>query len=84
MSYMRFMKNVRKAEMITPNIKPGMASWRKPSFCQSSECAQVANDGDQIFLRSSRSPGEVVTFTTAEWQALVKGIQAGEFSYPDA
>jgi hypothetical protein len=69
--------------MILPNAGSPMA-WRKPSFCQSSECAQVAIEGDQVLLRSTRSPGEVVAFSGAEWQALVKGIQAGEFPAPGA
>jgi Domain of unknown function (DUF397) len=54
--------------------------WRKSSFCQNGECAEVSvlTDGE-ILLRSSREPDRVVRLTSAEWEALVKGIRAGEF-----
>jgi hypothetical protein len=53
--------------------------WHKSSFCQNGECAEVAARDGEILLRSSREPERVIRFTTAEWQALVKGVQAGEF-----
>jgi hypothetical protein len=56
------------------------AVWRKASFCQAGECAEVAAEDEEILLRSTRSPETVVRLTTAEWQALTKGIQAGEFA----
>jgi hypothetical protein len=60
-------------------LQPGV--WHKSSFCQNGECAEVAVRGDgEILLRSSREPERVVRLTAAEWQALVKGVQAGEFS----
>jgi hypothetical protein len=33
-----------------------------------------------IALRSSTVPGSMVRYTTEEWQALVRAIQAGEFA----
>ena len=54
--------------------------WRKASFCQAGECAEVAVEDEEILLRSTRSPATVVRLTTAEWRALAKGIQAGEFA----
>jgi hypothetical protein len=56
------------------------AVWRKASFCQAGECAEVAVENEEILLRSTRSPGTVVRLTTAEWRALAEGIQAGEFA----
>ena len=53
--------------------------WRKSSFCQNGECAEVAAEGEEVLLRSTRSPGEVIRLSAAEWQAFVRGIQANEF-----
>lgn len=55
-------------------------AWRTASFCQSGECAEVAEEGGEVLLRSTRAPETVVRLTGAEWQALTKGIAAGEFS----
>jgi|HubBroStandDraft_1064217.scaffolds.fasta_scaffold401117_2 hypothetical protein len=57
------------------------AAWRKSSFCQSGECAEIAQDNGEILLRSSRAPGAVVRLTPAEWHAFTKGIKADEFLY---
>jgi hypothetical protein len=58
-------------------FQPGV--WRKSSFCQNSECAEIAMSDGEVLLRSSREPEHVVRLTTEEWQALEKGIRAGEF-----
>lgn len=55
-------------------------AWRKASFCQAGECAEVAEEDGEILLRSTRAPGIVVRLTGAEWRAFIKGIEAGEFS----
>jgi hypothetical protein len=62
-----------------PFVQPRVLNWRKSSFCQQGECAELAREGDEILLRSTRAPGQVVRLTTAEWQALVRGIRAHEF-----
>lgn len=62
-----------------PLNPPKMVAWRTSSFCQNGECAEIAQAGDEIVLRSTRAPVEVIRLTTAEWRALVRGIQAGEF-----
>lgn len=62
-----------------PFVKPSGVTWRKSSFCQGGACAEVAREGDEVLLRSTRAPGDVVRLTVAEWQALVRGIEAREF-----
>jgi Domain of unknown function (DUF397) len=62
-----------------PFVKPSEMTWRKSSFCQGGACAEVAREGDEVLLRSTRAPGDVVRLTVAEWQALVRGIEAREF-----
>ncbi len=56
------------------------AGWRKSSFCQSGECAEVLTEDGEIRLRSTRAPADVVSFTVAEWQALIAGVKADEFT----
>jgi len=57
-----------------------VSTWRRPSYCQGGECAEVAKQDDMIALRSSTAPGRVVLYTIDEWQALVRAIKAGEFA----
>jgi uncharacterized protein DUF397 len=55
-------------------------SWRRATFCQSGECAEVSQGDGMILMRNSRDPsGQVLRYTPEEWQALVRGIKAGEF-----
>ena len=46
------------------------AAWRKASYCQAGECAEVLEEDGEILLRSTRAPGVVVRLTAAEFQAL--------------
>jgi hypothetical protein len=59
---------------------PTETVWHKSSFYASGECAEIAklSNGD-IGLRNSRSHRTVLRFTSAEWEALSKGMKAGEF-----
>ena len=60
-----------------------MLNWRTSTFSgQGNTCVEVADlpDGGRA-LRDSKDPqSPVLTFTGAEWDAFVKGVQAGEFS----
>jgi hypothetical protein len=55
-------------------------AWRKASLCQAGECVEVAQRGDVIFLRSSRSPRDVIRLTVAEWRVFELGMREGEFT----
>jgi Domain of unknown function (DUF397) len=54
--------------------------WRRPSYCQGGECAEIAKVGDMIALRSSTAPDSIVRYSNAEWRALAQAIKAGEFA----
>jgi Domain of unknown function (DUF397) len=54
-------------------------AWRRPSYCDSGECAEVAQVDGMVALRSSNNPRSVVRYTADEWEALVKAIKKGEF-----
>jgi hypothetical protein len=71
--------NARKVDMTPFGPQSQAAAWRKSSFCQNGECAEITQQGGEMMLRSTRSPGDVIRLTAAEWRALVKGIEAGEF-----
>jgi Domain of unknown function (DUF397) len=63
-------------------LRPPLTSWRASSFCQNGECAEFTEYCGEVLLRSTRDPKIVVRFTPEEWDALVRGIQAGEFPVP--
>ncbi|MQA01872.1 MAG: DUF397 domain-containing protein [Streptosporangiales bacterium] len=56
--------------------------WRKSSFSNPDNCVEVAHlAGGAVALRDSKNPGrDPLRFTTGEWDAFVRGAQAGEFS----
>jgi hypothetical protein len=56
------------------------AAWRKPSFCQSGECVEVAELNGMIVIRDSKDlRGRMLHYTMEEWQAFIRGIKAGEY-----
>jgi hypothetical protein len=54
--------------------------WRRPSYCQGGECAEIASLNGMVALRSSNAPDSVVRYSADEWRALVQAIKAGEFA----
>jgi Domain of unknown function (DUF397) len=61
------------------------ASFRRSSFCGSSNCVEVAAPSfNQVFVRDAkdlRPNAPVLRFTTVEWNAFLAGVLAGEFSH---
>jgi hypothetical protein len=55
------------------------ASWRRSSSCSDNACVEVHDDGRTVVLRNSTKPASTIELTKAEWEALKKGIVAGEF-----
>lgn len=59
-------------------------NWRKSSFSgdNQGECVEVADlaDGGRLVRDSKNQTGPRLAFTASEWDAFVKGVQAGEFS----
>ena len=60
---------------------PSLA-WRKSSASAQGNCVEVAVDGDRVLLRDTKDQGAgaVLTFTEAEWQAFLTGVDAREFT----
>jgi hypothetical protein len=59
-------------------------SWRRSSACSHSGCVEVQFDRAVIRVRSSHRPERAVEFTTAEWDAFLRGVLHGEFWYQSA
>jgi len=61
--------------------------WRKSSFSGNggANCVDVADDGETIYVRNSKSPsGAVVAFTQSEWRAFISGAKNQEFDLDDS
>lgn len=58
-----------------------LLDFRKSSFSQSGNyCVEVAFSDDDIFVRDSKDrSGPALKFTSAEWQAFLKGVKNREF-----
>ncbi|MFI1988692.1 DUF397 domain-containing protein [Actinoplanes sp. NPDC020271] len=55
--------------------------WRRSSYCAESACLEVAFRGDEVLIRNTERPSEVIVATRDEWRVLVAGIRdAGDFS----
>jgi hypothetical protein len=57
--------------------------FRKSSFSgDASTCVQIAFRDGVIGVRDSKHPHDgVLTFSTSEWSAFLKGVKAGEFDF---
>lgn len=57
-------------------------AWRKSSASGTGNCVEVAVDGESVLLRDSKDQGSgaVLSFTEAEWQAFLSGVEAREFT----
>ena len=55
--------------------------WRKSSrSLDTNACVETAQADDTMLVRDSKDPdGAILRFTTAEWNAFVAGVRAGEF-----
>lgn len=57
------------------------AIWRKSTRSASTgNCVEVADLGDDIWMRDSKNPtGPALEFTAAEFAAFIGGVKDGEF-----
>lgn len=57
------------------------AAWHKSTFSNPDNCVEVARVQGHFAVRDSKNPSEgALVFTPSEWNAFVKGVDAGEFS----
>ncbi len=65
------------ANCVEVGFRKAEASKANGSCVEVGECSC---DGGTFYVRDSKDPdGPVLMFTSAEWDAFVKGAQAGEF-----
>lgn len=54
--------------------------WRKSTFSDTTNCLEVRQVGEEIWVRNSRDPeGSTLRYTRPEWRAFLMGARAGEF-----
>jgi uncharacterized protein DUF397 len=53
--------------------------WERSSFCSNGACAEVASDGEFVYLRNNREPDKVIKLDLGEWTAFRAAVQAGQF-----
>ncbi len=57
------------------------ADWRKSTFSGGGNCVEVASVDGRIAVRDSKDRlGPILTFSSAEWEAFIKGIMNGQFN----
>jgi hypothetical protein len=60
------------------------ARFHRSSFCGDMNCVEVAAlPDDEVAVRDSkdqRDDAPVLRFSAAEWDAFLRGVEAGEFS----
>lgn len=75
--------NEAPAGQVSDAELPSGPDWRKSSYSQGqTACVEAATgmpDGE-VWVRHSRNPdGEILRFSSAEWQAFVAAVRDGEF-----
>ena len=55
--------------------------WRKSSRCGNTTCVEVAKGNDGVFVRDSKNPELVLSFTPQEWTAFIDAAADGEFRF---
>lgn len=57
-------------------------TWRKSSRCGTSNCVEIARDGNDYLIRDSKEPGTPpLRFTAEEFNAFLAGVENGEFDF---
>lgn len=52
--------------------------WNRPQ-CEASACVEVLEQYGSVMVRSSKRPGELVVFDSAEWHTFIEAVKKGEF-----
>jgi hypothetical protein len=59
---------------------PARTGWVRATACGTGTCVEVMKIDGGVLMRDSKHPERLpLMFTTAEWDAFVAGVQAGEF-----
>jgi hypothetical protein len=63
---------------IPPN--PDDPLWHAAQRCNCGNCVRIATNGEQFFIRDSKSPeGPVLMYTKSEWVSFIEGVRQGDF-----
>jgi hypothetical protein len=57
--------------------------WQRSSYCGTSACIEVAQDGQAVLVRSSQDPqGSALILSHDTWRGFVASIKDGEYDCP--
>lgn len=59
-------------------------TWTRPAGCDTNACAEWRQDGDRVWLRSSRLPGRAIHLDVDEFWQLIDAAVNGEVVVGDA
>jgi hypothetical protein len=57
-----------------------MSTWVKSWYCDSGACVEVQMTNRGMSIRNSTQPDVTVLCTMDEWDAFLKGVEAGQFT----
>jgi hypothetical protein len=55
--------------------------WRTSNGCAAGNCVEVAKGDDGVFVRDSKNPDVVLTFSPQEWDTFLDAAGKGEFRF---
>jgi hypothetical protein len=55
--------------------------WRKSSRCGNATCVEVAKGDKEVFVRDSKNPAVILSFSPDEWDAFLDAAGKGEFRF---
>jgi uncharacterized protein DUF397 len=64
---------------VVPLVAPDNLVWVRGSSCADGACAEVAADGEFVYLRNSREPDKIIKLDRDDWAAFRAAIHAGQF-----
>jgi hypothetical protein len=56
-------------------------TWLTGSKCGNATCVEVAKGDKEVFVRDSKNPDVVLSFTPEEWETFMDAAVQGEFRF---
>ena len=56
-------------------------TWHQVRPCEVGGCVEVAVTGEDVLVRTTVSPDELITLTREEWTAFLASAKEGDFDH---